>query len=129
MSYYYSVSEDLPAWSEEKKELFYNDWRNVLDTITKYTNLYNEKKIVKGTAYYPRLKYTDRRGLRAFNELKKGFFLENQCYILDYIIKEKILPESNINYLNDYYNNNTTIIKKISYEVKRPSNCIFKSVR
>ena len=75
-------------------EPFDENFKKIIETIIQFNKLVNEKKIVKNGSYYPRLTETDKRGLRAYNELKKKHFTENlhSFFVLNEIIRCKHFP-------------------------------------
>lgn len=75
-------------------EPFDENFKKVIETILQFNRLINEKKIVKNGSYYPRLTETDKRGLRAYNEVKRNYFHDNlhSSIILNEIIRCKHFP-------------------------------------
>ena len=75
-------------------EPFDENFKKAIQTILQFNKLINEKKIIKNGSYYPRLSETDKRGLRAYNEVKKKHFCDNihSTIILNEIIRCKHFP-------------------------------------
>ncbi len=67
-------------------------WDKIIETINQFNKLINEKKLIKNGSYYPRLSDTDKRGLRAYNEVKKKYFPHSHI-ILNEIIRCKHFPK------------------------------------
>ena len=68
--YYYKLAENTSPEVIQK-------WKYFLRWFSKYSHLVNEKIIVRGGSYYPRLTKTTKRGIRAFKELKIYFYNDN----------------------------------------------------
>tara|TARA_R110002033_G_scaffold118671_1_gene162317 strand:- start:283 stop:792 length:510 start_codon:yes stop_codon:yes gene_type:complete len=51
-----------------------SSWKSILAICHIYKNLIETEEVIKSGGYYPRLKETNKRGLRAYNELIKKHF-------------------------------------------------------
>lgn len=74
-----------------KDDEMWEKWKKIIQTINQFNKLINEKELIKNGSYYPRLSDTDKRGLRAYNEVKKKYFPHSHI-ILNEIIRCKHFP-------------------------------------
>lgn len=94
-----------PDFENNEKIVFL--WKDLLTTVYNYKKLLQEGTIIKGGSYYPRLKDTNKRGIRAFKELQKlecwsDFGRDLLC---NWLIKERNLNNiSGINFINTDFN-------------------------
>jgi len=74
-------------------------WKNLLKWFSDYSLLFNNGTIKRGGAYYPRLADTNKRGVRAFNELRKMKSFKETPEYFDIILKCREVPIIGIDYI------------------------------
>ncbi len=94
-----------PEFENNEKIVFL--WKDLLATVNNYKELLTNGTIVKGGSYYPRLKDTKRRGIRAFKELQSLDCWSDfaRDLLANWLIKERDLNNiSGINFINTDFN-------------------------
>jgi hypothetical protein len=111
-------------------EPFDENYKKIIETIMRFNELIKNKKIIKNGSYYPRLTDTDKRGLRAYNELKKKHFTENlhSFPVLNEIIRCKFFPQydNGVIVVND--NNFKSLMENIMIDKLKIQNEPFDAV-
>mgnify|MGYP001573935171 CR=1 FL=1 len=96
------------------------DWGVILSIAHEYSTLLNNKELIQGGSYYPRLKETKLRGLKAYTEVKKVYFQQTKnewtTKWLDELIRMKKPPQVNVDVMEcvDLNINKYPLLQKVS---------------
>ncbi len=92
---YLQLNPKLFNQKEERKTIpmteFENTWYFRLKTLQKYNDLLEQKVIVKGRGFYPRIKGTKQAGVRVWKELLRIHFKDTDKIYYDTNFLEKCL--------------------------------------